>query len=110
MSNSIRRLGDLRGPDVVSKVTSKSIFVQPLGAIEQHGPHLPLNTDEVVATAVAEAAVERVGEKLDVWLLPTLTYTKSNEHAWAPGTIWLSATTMLSVLDYIGKCIARTKA
>ena len=33
MSNSIRRLGDLRGPDVVSKVTSKSIFVQPLGAI-----------------------------------------------------------------------------
>ena len=62
MSNSIRRLGHLRGPDVVSKVTSKSIFVQPLGAIEQHGPHLPLNTDEVVETAVAEAAVERVGE------------------------------------------------
>ena len=110
MSNSIRRLGDLRGPDVISKITSRSIFVQPLGAIEQHGPHLPLNTDEVVATAVAEATVERVGEKLDVWLLPTLTYTKSNEHAWAPGTIWLSATTMLSVLDDIGKCISRTNA
>ena len=110
MSNWIRRLGDLRGPDVLSKVTSRSIFVQPLGAIEQHGPHLPLNTDEIVATAVAEATVERVGEKLDVWLLPTLTYTKSNEHAWAPGTIWLSATTMLSVLDDIGRCVSRTNA
>ena len=108
MSKAIRRLGDLRGPDVASKITSRSIFVQPLGAIEQHGPHLPFNTDEVVATAVAEATVEKVGESLDVWLLPTLTYTKSNEHAWAPGTIWLSATTMLSVLDDIGRCIART--
>ena len=108
MPDSIRRLGDLRGPDVANKISSRSIFVQPLGAIEQHGPHLPLNTDEVVATAVAEATVARVGEKLDVWLLPTLTYTKSNEHAWAPGTIWLSVTTMLSVLDDIGRCIART--
>ncbi|NDC45700.1 MAG: creatininase family protein, partial [Actinobacteria bacterium] len=52
-----RRLGDLRGPDVDRQITSSAIFVQPLGAIEQHGPHLPLNTDEVVATAVAEAAV-----------------------------------------------------
>ena len=110
MSKAIRRLGDLRGPDVASKITSRSIFVQPLGAIEQHGPHLPFNTDEVVATAVAEAAVEKVGESLDVWLLPTLTYTKSNEHAWAPGTIWLSATTMLSVLDDIGRCVSRTNA
>ncbi|MFM8852018.1 MAG: creatininase family protein [Acidimicrobiaceae bacterium] len=42
--------------------------------------------------------------------MPTLTYTKSNEHAWAPGTIWLSATTMLSVVDDIGKCISRTNA
>ena len=110
MSMPIRRLGDLRGPDVACKITSKSIFVQPMGAIEQHGPHLPLNTDDIVATAVAEATVALVGEKLDVWLLPTLTYTKSNEHAWAPGTIWLSATTMLSVLDDIGRCIARTNA
>lgn len=110
MSMPIRRLGDLRGPDVAGKITSKSIFVQPMGAIEQHGPHLPLNTDDIVATAVAEATVTLVGEKLDVWLLPTLTYTKSNEHAWAPGTIWLSATTMLNVLDDIGRCIARTNA
>ena len=90
--------------------------MQPLGAIEQHGPHLPLSTDSVIATAVAEAGVELVTHGLagvdavDVWLLPTLQYTKSNEHAWSPGTIWLSATTMLAMLDDIGRCLATTPA
>lgn len=91
-------------------LTERSILVQPLGAIEQHGPHLPLSTDSVVATAVAEAAVAQVGEALDIWLLPTLEYTKSNEHAWSAGTVWLSATTLLAVLDDLGRCIATTPA
>ena len=105
-----QRLGELRGPDVDRRITPDAIFVQPMGAIEQHGPHLPLNTDEVVATAVAEAAVAAAPAALNVWLLPTLSYTKSNEHAWAPGTVWLSPTTLLSVLDDIGRSIARTSA
>ena len=87
-----------------------SILVQPLGAIEQHGPHLPFSTDLVIADRVATEAVERVGEALDVWMLPPLAYTKSNEHAWSAGTIWLSATTLLAVLDDIGRCVATTPA
>ena len=59
---------------------------------------------------MAAAAVERVGDELDVWLLPPLAYTKSNEHAWSPGTVWLSASTMLAVLDDIGRCVAMTPA
>jgi creatinine amidohydrolase len=105
-----RRFADLRGPEVAARITGRSIFVQPLGAIEQHGPHLPLNTDSVIATRVAEATVDAVGAELDVWLLPTLDYTKSNEHAWSPGTVWLSATTLLAVLDDIGRCLATTPA
>src|SRR5687768_11651305 len=105
-----RRFADLRAPDVAQHLTARSIVVQPLGAIEQHGPHLPLNTDELVATAVAEATVEEYGDEVDAWLLPTLAYTKSNEHAWSPGTIWLSAQTMLAVLDDIGRSIATTPA
>lgn len=84
--------------------------MQPLGAIEQHGPHLPFNTDLLIAQRVADAAVGRVGDELDVWALPPLAYTKSNEHAWSAGTIWLSATTLLAVLDDIGRCVARTPA
>lgn len=104
-------LGELRGPQVAERLSERSILLQPLGAIEQHGPHLPLNTDEVVATAAATAAAGRaVADGLDVWLLPTLTYTKSNEHAWAPGTMWLSAETLLAVLRDLGRCAATTPA
>ncbi|HSB85005.1 MAG TPA: creatininase family protein [Ilumatobacteraceae bacterium] len=110
MAPSARYFPNLSGPQVGERLTERSIIVQPLGAIEQHGPHLPLSTDAVIATAVAEAAVADVGEELDVWLLPTLQYTKSNEHAWSPGTVWLSATTLLAVLDDIGRCVATTPA
>jgi len=51
-----------------------------------------------------------VEEGVDAWLLPPLAYTKSNEHAWNAGTIWMSARTMLSVLEDIGRCIAATRA
>ena len=105
-----RRFADLRAPQLAEKITGRSIIVQPLGAIEQHGPHLPYNTDLLIAERVAAEAVERVGAQLDVWLLPPLAYTKSNEHAWSAGTIWLSATRLLAVLDDIGRCLATTPA
>jgi creatinine amidohydrolase len=105
-----RRLADLRAPQLAEALGERSIVVQPLGAIEQHGPHLPFGTDLFIAERVAEAAVERVGEAFDVWLLPALAYTKSNEHAWSAGTIWLSAETMLRVLDDVGRCVATTPA
>jgi len=105
-----RRFADLRAPQLAEKITGRSIIVQPLGAIEQHGPHLPYNTDLLIAERVAAEAVERIGEQLDVWLLPPLAYTKSNEHAWSAGTIWLSADTLLRVLDDIGRCVATTPA
>lgn len=107
---TLRYLAELRAPDIARAVTEHSIVVQPLGAIEQHGSHLPFNTDLVIADHVSRAAVERVGDDLDVWLLPPLAYTKSNEHAWSSGTIWLSATTLLAVLGDIGRCIATTRA
>lgn len=107
---SVNRLDELSGPKVGEALGRDSIIVLPLGAVEQHGPHLPLSTDLIVAAAVSEAVVEAVGEECDAWLLPPLAYTKSNEHAWAPGTMWLSATTLLSVLDDIGRCVAATPA
>ena len=75
----------------------------PTGAIEHHGPHLPLITDALIAESVATAAVERAAAAgLDVWQLPTLTYTKSDEHAWAPGTVWVAWQTLMSTLVDIG--------
>jgi len=105
-----RRLAELRAPQIAELLGARSVLVQPMGAIEQHGPHLPLNTDLVIAEAVAAAAVARIGDEVDAWLLPALAYTKSNEHAWSAGTVWLSATTLLSVLDDVGRCVAMTPA
>lgn len=110
MTERIRHFADLRGPEVAGRLNERSMLIQPLGAIEQHGPHLPLNTDLLIAEAVSAATVAAVGEEVDAWLLPSLAYTKSNEHAWSAGTIWLSASTLLAVLDDLGRCVAKTPA
>ena len=47
--SSSRELASLRAPELPTALTKDSIIVLPLGAIEQHGPHLPLNTDFVPA-------------------------------------------------------------
>ena len=107
---SSRDLSALRAPELPSALSKESIIVLPLGAIEQHGPHLPLSTDFVVADEVSRAAVNAVGEETQAWLLPTLPFTKSNEHAWSAGTMWLSASTLMAVLDDIARSVASTPA
>jgi creatinine amidohydrolase len=100
-----RLVSELRAPELGERLSERSVLVQPVGSVEQHGPHLPFNTDLVIAEAVSSAVVERYGDDLDLWLLPPLAYSKSNEHAWAPGTVWLSATTLLAVLMDIGRSL-----
>jgi creatinine amidohydrolase len=103
-----RRFGELRATDIRDRCSEHSVLVQPIASIEQHGPHLPLATDLLVCEAATEAVVDRLGEELDLWLLPPLAYGKSNEHAWAAGTVWLSASTLLAVLEDLGRSIAET--
>ena len=101
-----RRFGELRFPQLAELIGPRSILIQPVGAVEQHGPHLPLITDLLIAEATAEAVLAERGDELDLWLLPTLGYSKSNEHAWAAGSIWLGPGTMLAVLDDLGRSLA----
>lgn len=105
-----RRFEDLAGPDVLDRIGPGSILLVPVGAVEQHGPHLPMSVDHVIADETATAVVAAVGDDLDVWQLPTLSISKSNEHAWSPGTLWLSAETLLAVLRDIGRGVAATPA
>lgn len=105
-----RRLEDLTLPQVREVIRPSSTLILPIGSVEQHGPHLPLATDHVIAGAAAEAVANRCGRELDLWLLPTLAVSKANEHAWAPGTLWLRATTLLAVIDDIASSAAATGA
>lgn len=106
-----RLLAELSGPATARVLGPDSVLVVPTGAMEHHGPHLPLITDSLIAESVATAAIARAaGSGLDVWQLPTLTYTKSDEHSWASGTMWVSASTLLSTLADIGRSVAATPA
>lgn len=99
-------LDDLSGPDAAERLGPDSIVLVPIGAIEQHGAHLPLSVDHVIADEAAKAVVRRLEGELDLWAIPTMPYSKSNEHAWSKGTIWLSNYTMLRVIDDIARCVA----
>ena len=106
-----RLLAELSGPATARVLRPDSVLVVPTGAMEHHGPHLPLITDSLIAESVATAAVERAAAAgLDVWQLPTLTYTKSDEHSWASGTVWVSWQTLMSTLVDIGRSVAATPA
>ena len=105
-----RRYEDLPGPAVTAQVTSSSIMLLPIGATEQHGPHLPMSVDTVIAHETASAVVDACGERLDIWQLPTMSVSKSNEHCGAPGTLSYSPETMASALDDIGRSVASTNA
>ncbi|MFZ2964276.1 MAG: mycofactocin biosynthesis peptidyl-dipeptidase MftE, partial [Rhodoglobus sp.] len=66
-------------------IGSAPVVLVPIGSIEQHGPHLPLGTDSVIARAVAERAAARLpGEVL---VAPAIAFGSSGEHAGFPGTV-----------------------
>jgi mycofactocin system creatininase family protein len=71
------------------------ILVVPVGSCEQHGPHLPLATDTIIATQLADDLAHRRG---DVVISPPLTITASGEHQGFPGTLSIGTEAMASVV------------
>lgn len=86
---------------------ANTLIVQPIGAIEQHGPHLPLVVDAAIATAVVGQALGKLDPAIPAYGLPPLYYGKSNEHWRFPGTITLSAQTLMAVLMEMAEGIYR---
>lgn len=82
-----------------------TLLVLPVGAIEQHGPHMPVFTDTLIAETFLTAAFEQLPDDANIWLLPAIPYGKSTEHLGHAGTISLSATTLMAVVLDIAKSI-----
>lgn len=83
------------------------VVIQPLGAIEQHGAHLPLVVDTAIGMGVLGKALERLDSSIPAYSLPALYYGKSNEHDRFPGTISLSAQTLTAILMELADSIYR---
>jgi creatinine amidohydrolase len=83
-----------------------TLLVLPTAAIEQHGYHLPLATDTLINNLLLGHALERLRPDVPVFALPPLPYGKSNEHLGFPGTLSLSATTLMAVLRDIGASLS----
>lgn len=91
-----RRLGNLASARLGE--TPVTVLV-PVGSLEQHGPHLPLDTDTRIATAVTAAAAEALGHLV----APPISYGASGEHQGFPGTISIGTPALRTLLVEYGR-------
>lgn len=106
-----RELHELAGPALASTLTADSMIMLPVGSIEHHGPHLPLATDLLIADLMSSKIVDAAAAAgIDVWRLAPLAYTKSNEHHWAPGTMYIGWDALMRTLVDLGRSVAATPA
>lgn len=104
-----RRLdwADCRFAEFAALDPRRAIVILPTAAIEQHGPHLPVGTDTMIAEGMLARLRTACPDDIDIRILPTQAVGKSNEHLWASGTLTLSAATALAAWLEIGLSVAR---
>ncbi len=91
-SRAVTVLGEAVGPDLAE---DRPVLLQPLGSCEQHGPHLPLDTDARIAEAIAHRVAKTTP---GVIVGPVLAYGASGEHAGFPGTLSIGTAALTQVL------------
>jgi len=99
------RLEELAWPAMAALTREQAIGLIPTGAVEQHGPHLPLDTDRLIARELGH----RVGEALSdaVIVAPVAPFGLSDHHMAFPGTATVAAETFTATLDAYVKMFAR---
>jgi creatinine amidohydrolase len=115
----VRNWWDLTTADFQNLDVEKTLVYLAIGAVEQHGEHLPLFTDACLAQGLTERLVENLREESvrdneqmfeteTVLLLPFMNVSNSCEHAAFSGTLSLSVECMMNQLMQMGSCIAKT--
>ncbi|MBD2719756.1 creatininase family protein [Synechococcus sp. FACHB-909] len=102
-----RRLASLSWTTVREQAARPgSTVLWPLGAVEQHGPLLPLGTDALFAERVAAAVLDRLDPDLPIWRLPLQSLGFSPEHLGFPGTLSLPAELLIDLVRAVGQGVA----
>ncbi|OBF79947.1 mycofactocin system creatininase family protein [Mycobacterium sp. 852002-51163_SCH5372311] len=110
MNSSYHRQVPLRGE--LGSMTSSQLpsispsILIPLGSTEQHGPHLPLDTDTRIATAVARAVADLVDDGREWLVAPAIAYGASGEHQSFAGTVSIGTEALAAVLLEYGRSAA----
>jgi creatinine amidohydrolase len=94
-------------PDIAARRRERWIAVLPLAATEQHGPHLPLGTDVMIAQAYLARVRELLPQNLPVTFLPLQPVGISTEHIDYPGTLTLPTDVALKSWMALGESVAR---
>jgi creatinine amidohydrolase len=98
---------DIHWPDIGAAEPARWIAVLPLAATEQHGPHLPLGTDAMIAKAYLDDVRARLPQTLPVTFLPVQPVGISTEHIHYPGTLTLPTHVAIKNWMALGESVAR---
>jgi creatinine amidohydrolase len=93
--------------DFQTMPVERLVAVLPVGAIEQHGPHLPVGVDALINQGIVRRAIEVMPAELPALILPMSWVGRSVEHVDFPGTLTLGAETLARVWYEIGASVAR---
>jgi creatinine amidohydrolase len=102
-----RDWAEMTWQDFADADTARWIAVLPLAAVEQHGPHLPLGVDTFLGEAYLARAKALLSPELPVTFLPLQSICQSEEHIGFPGTLSLSAQTVIGAWNDIGESVNR---
>lgn len=89
---------ELTSKEVKAKVNAKSVAIFPIGAVEEHGPHLPLSTDSLQPEYVAMEVAKKIG---NTYVLPILKYGQCSSTRNFPGTISLRFESLAMIAEDI---------
>jgi creatinine amidohydrolase len=103
-----KRWAEMTTADFAALDRERVIAVLPVGTVEQHGPHLPVSVDAVIASGIAERVIALLPDDLPATFLPLMPIGKSNEHTAFPGTLSLSAETLIRLWTEIGESVGRS--
>ncbi|MEO1092330.1 MAG: creatininase family protein [Pseudomonadota bacterium] len=104
---TIMAWADLKTTDFRSLDRDATVAVLPLGAIEQHGPHLPISTDSLILAGLLERLRANRLDRGRALVLPLMPVGLSTEHTSFPGTLTVGASHLLASWSDLGRSVAR---